>query len=84
MKLKNTFKYLGLILFFCALVLCLLSQNAKVDQLSLAILVGFGCVLALSGACLVTSELLGKIDDLERRTFYLEEELKKMKREKEE
>ncbi|MBQ9132929.1 MAG: hypothetical protein IJX64_00200 [Clostridia bacterium] len=84
MKLKNTFKYLGLILFFCAMVLCLLSQNGKVDQLSMCMLVGFGCVLALSGACFITGELLGKIEDLERRAFYLEEELKKMKREKEE
>ena len=84
MKLKKFFKLAGLLLFFCAMVLFLLVQNERVDQLALALLVGFGCVLAISAACFVSGELLGKVEDLERRVFYLEEDLKKQKREKEE
>ena len=84
MKLKNVFKLLGLALFFCAMLCFLLSQNRLVDPLALALLIGFGCILASSAASFVAGELLSKIEDLETRTFYLEEELKKQKREKEE
>lgn len=79
MKLKDFFKILGLSLFFAALVLFLLSQNPKVDIIQLLFPIAFGTVLAFSAACLITGEMLGKIDSLEKRTFYLEEEIRKMK-----
>ncbi|MBQ6893742.1 MAG: hypothetical protein IJN48_06000 [Clostridia bacterium] len=41
--------------------------------------VAFGTVLAFSGGCLITGELIGKIDDLEKRAFWLEEEVRKLK-----
>lgn len=84
MKLKNMFKFLGLALFFCALVLFLLAQNPNTDQLALAVLVGFGTVLGLSAASFVASELFGKITELENRLRACEEELNKLKREKDE
>ncbi len=84
MKLKKFFTILGLTLFLCAMLLFLLAQGRNVDQLALALLTGFGCVLGLSGGAFVVGELLGKVENLETRVFYLEEELKKQKREKEE
>lgn len=84
MKLKLILRIAAGTLFFCALLLLLLAQNPRVDQLALAALAGFGSVLALSGTCLIIGELLGRIEQLETRVFYLEEELKKQKREKEE
>ncbi|MBQ4556734.1 MAG: hypothetical protein IJA60_03695 [Clostridia bacterium] len=79
MKLKNVFKLLGLSLFMVALVLFLLSQNPKVDIMEILFPVAFGTVLAFSGACLITGELIGKIDELEKRAFWLEEEVRKLK-----
>ncbi|MBQ8837310.1 MAG: hypothetical protein IJ002_07390 [Clostridia bacterium] len=79
MKLKDFFKILGLALFLGALVLFLLAQNPKVDEAEILFPVAFGTVLAFSGACLITGELLKKIEDLEKRAFWLEEEVRKLK-----
>lgn len=79
MKLKNFFKILGLALFFAALVLFMLSQNQSIDLVPVLFIVAFGTILAFSGACLITSELIGKIEDLEKRAFWLEEEVRKLK-----
>ena len=79
MKLKNFFKLLGLSLFLVALVLFMLTQNPKVDIMEVLFPVAFGTVLAFSGGCLITGELIGKIDDLEKRAFWLEEEVRKLK-----
>lgn len=79
MKLKNFFKILGLTLFLAALVLFMLSQNQSVDLVSVLFIVAFGTILAFSGACLITGELIGKIETLEKRSALLEEELTKLK-----
>ena len=79
MKLKNVFKILGLSLFLIALILFMLSQNPKTDEIQLLFIVAFGTVLAFSGACLITGELIGKIEDLEKRAFWLEDEVRKLK-----
>lgn len=79
MKLKNIFKILGLSLFLAALILFMLSQNPKIDEMQILFIVAFGTVLAFSGACLITGELIGKIEDLEKRAFWLEEEVRKLK-----
>ncbi len=79
MKLKTFFKVLGLSLFLVALVLLMLTQNPKTDITQLLFSVAFGTVLAFSGACLITGELIGKTDELEKRVFYLEDELRKLK-----
>ncbi|MBR5539161.1 MAG: hypothetical protein IKU61_04605 [Clostridia bacterium] len=79
MKLKNTFKLIGVTLFLGALLLMLYFQNPKADVISVVALVSFGCVIAFSGACLVTGELIGRIETLENKVFRLEEELKKLK-----
>ena len=79
MKLKVFFKALGISLFFVALVLMLLSQNPKVDIIQVLFPIGFGTVLAFSAACLITSEILNKTEELENRVYRLEEELRKHK-----
>ena len=79
MKLKPFFKLLGIALFAVALVVFMLSQNPKVDIVQVLFPIAFGTVLAFSGACLITSELIGKTDDLEKRIFHLEEEIRKLK-----
>lgn len=79
MKLKNIFKIIGLSLFTVAVMLFLLSQNPKIDIVTVLFPVAFGTVLAFSGACLITGELIGKIERLEERTFWLEEEIRKLK-----
>lgn len=79
MKLKTFFKLLGLSLFAIALIVFMLSQNPKVDIIQVVFPIAFGTVLAFSGGCLITGELIGKIDDLEKRAFYLEEEVRKLK-----
>ncbi len=86
MKLKHVFKLIGLTLFFVALMVFLYVQqkNSVHDQLTIAMLICFGSLLAFSAASLVTGELLGRIETLETKVFWLEEELKKQKREKEE
>ena len=79
MKLKDFFKILGLTLFLGALVLFMLSQNDKIEPVVVLFPVAFGSVLAFSGACLITGELIGKIEKLEERSFWLEEEVRKLK-----
>ena len=79
MNLKNFFKLLGLSLFFVALIVFMLSQNEKVDLITVLFMVAFGTVLAFSGACLITGELIGKIEKLENQNALLEEEIKKLK-----
>ncbi len=79
MKLKDFFKLLGLTLFLVALVLFMLSQNEKIDPVVVLFPVAFGTTLALSGGCLITGELIGKIEKLEERAFWLEEEVRKLK-----
>lgn len=79
MKLKIFFKILGLSLFLAALVLLMLTQNPKVDITSVLFTVSFGTVLAFSAACLITSEMLNKNEDLEKRLRLLEEEVQKLK-----
>lgn len=79
MKLKNTFKIIGLSLFAVALIVFMLSQNPKIEPLAILFMVAFGTILAFSAACLITGELMGKIEDLENRNFHLEEEIRKLK-----
>ncbi len=79
MKLKIFLKALGLSLFLVALILFLLSQNPKVDPVPVLFIVAFGTVLAFSGACLITGELIDKNEKLEERIFWLEEEIRKLK-----
>ena len=79
MKLKNTFKLIGLSLFFVALMLFILSQDNKISFSAIMFPFAFGVLLALSGGCLITGELVGKIDALEKKTKLLEEELLKLK-----
>lgn len=79
MKLKTFFKALGLSLFLVALILLMLSQNPKVDITGVLFTVAFGTVLAFSAACLITSEILSKNEELEKRVFWLEEEIRKLK-----
>ena len=79
MKLKNTFKILGLSLFAVALIVFMLSQNPKVEPLAILFMIAFGTILAFSAVCLITGEIMGKIEDLEKRNFYLEEEIRKLK-----
>ncbi len=80
MKLRQIFKIIGLSLFLVALLLFLyVSQNPKADPLYVCTLAVFGFILAFSGACLITGEMLGKLETLETKIFYLEEEIKKLK-----
>ncbi|MBE6679001.1 MAG: hypothetical protein E7598_00595 [Ruminococcaceae bacterium] len=79
MKLKNVFKALGLTLFLVALVIFMLSQNDKVHPDTVLFPVAFGSVLAFSGGCLIIGELIAKIEKLEERAFWLEEEVRKLK-----
>lgn len=79
MKLKKVFKLIGLTLFLVALLLMLYFQNPKADITSAIALISFGCIVAFSGACLITGELIGKIETLENKVFRLEEEIKKLK-----
>lgn len=79
MKLKSTFKLIGLALFLIALLLMLYFQNPKADIDAVTTLVSFACIVAFSGACFITGELLGKIETLENKVFWLEEEIKKLK-----
>lgn len=79
MKLKNTFKILGLTLFLVALILFVLSQDNKVSFADIMFPFSFGVVLAFSGACLITGELIGKIEALEKKAKTLEEEILKLK-----
>lgn len=80
MKLKNIFKIIGLTLFFVALIFFLYLQNPDADHEALTLLVCFGCILAFSGVCLIAGELFGKIETLETKVFWLEEEIKKLKK----
>lgn len=86
MKLKQIFKLIGLTLFFVALIVFLHVQqkNSVGEQLTVAMLVSFGSLLAFSAASLITGELIGKIETLETKVFWLEETLKKQQREKSE
>ena len=79
MKLKVFFKALGLSLFLVALLLMLLSQNPKVDIIQVLFPIAFGTVLAFSAACLITSEILNKNEELEKRISGLEEEVRRLK-----
>lgn len=79
MKLKDFFKLLGLTLFLVALILFMLSQNEKIEPVVVLFPAIFGITLALSGACLITGELIGKIEKLEERASLLEEEVRKLK-----
>lgn len=79
MKLKIFFKILGLSLFLVALFLMLLIQNPKVDIVQILFPIAFGTVLAFSAACLITSEILSKNEELEKRILLLEEEVQKLK-----
>ena len=79
MKLKKVFKLIGLALFLVALLLMLYFQNPKADIDYVVTLISFGCIVAFSGACLITGELIGKIETLENKVFWLEEEIKKLK-----
>ncbi len=79
MKLNTVFKLIGLSLFFVALMLFMLSQNEKIEPVVVLFPVAFGTTLALSGACLITGEIMAKIEKLEERAKRLEEELYKLK-----
>lgn len=79
MKLRNIFMILGLSLFLVALVLFILSNNNKISFSDIMFPFSFGTVLAFSGACLITGELLAKIEALEKKTRVLEEELLNLK-----
>lgn len=80
MKLKQIFKATGVSLFLASLLfLFYATQNKNADLISVCVLVGFGSVLAFGLSCLITGELFGRIEDLETKVFYLEEELKKIK-----
>ena len=79
MKLKNTFKLIGLSLFFVALMLFIMSQDNKISFADIMFPFAFGVLLTLSGGALITGELIGKIDSLEKKTKQLEEELLKLK-----
>ncbi|MBQ4150270.1 MAG: hypothetical protein IJC81_00510 [Clostridia bacterium] len=79
MKLKNFFKILGLSIFAVALIIFMLSQNPKTDIIELIVPVVFGIVLAFSGACLVASEIFGKLEDIEKKNAELEKEMIKLK-----
>lgn len=79
MKLKDFFKVLGLSLFAVALIVFMLSQNEKVDIIPVLFMIAFGTILAFSGGCLITGELLGKIEALENKNKILEEEIIKLK-----
>ena len=79
MKLKDIFKLIGLLLFAVALIIFMLSQNGKLTFSSIMFPFAFGTILAFSGACLITGELIGKIDELEKKTKILEEEILKLK-----
>ncbi len=80
MKLRQIFKTIGLSLFLVALLLFLyVTQNPKADVLSVSILAVFGLILATSGACLITGEMIARIETLENKVFFLEEEIRKLK-----
>lgn len=81
MKLRMIFRTIGLSLFLIALMVFLyVSQNPKADQLSAALLIGFGAILAFSAAALITGEILARLEALENKIALLEEELEKQKR----
>ena len=80
MKLKQIFKIIGISLFLVALLLFLYTtKNPHADVITVCAVVAFGTVLAFSCSCLVTGELIGRIETLETKIFYLEEELRKLK-----
>ena len=80
MKLRQIFKIIGLSLFLAALLLLFyLSENRNADPLYVCTVAVFGFILAFSGACLITGELIGKIETLENKLFLLEEEIRKLK-----
>ena len=82
MKLRMIFRTVGLSLFLIALMVFLyVFQNPKADQLSAAVLIGFGAILAFSAAALITGEIMAKLEALENKVALLEEELEKQKRE---
>ncbi len=80
--MKKTLKFIGLFLFFAALIVLLYMQNPRAELYSLFGVIGFALILFASASCFVGSELLGKIENLEKRIFYLEEEIRKIKGEK--
>ena len=80
MKLRQIFKIIGLSLFLAALLLFFyVSENKNADPLYVCTVAVFGFILAFSGACLVTGELIGRIEMLENKLFLLEEEIRKLK-----
>lgn len=82
MKLRMIFRTVGLSLFLIALMVFLyVFQNPKADQLSAAVLISFGAILAFSAAALITGEIMAKLEALENKVALLEEELEKQKRE---
>lgn len=82
MKLRMIFRTVGLSLFLIALMVFLyVFQNPKADQLSAAVLISFGAILAFSAAALITGEIMAKLEALENKVALLEEELKKQKQE---
>ena len=77
--MKKTLKFIGLFLFFSALAFLLYMQNPPAGLYTLLGTTCFALILFASASCLVGSELLKKIEDLEKRTFWLEEEVRKIK-----
>ena len=71
--------FMGVPLMYNKIKEAMLSQNEKVDLDQVLFPVAFGTVLALSGGCLIMGELIGKIEKLEERAFWLEEEVRKLK-----
>ncbi len=80
--MKKTLKFIGLFLFFAALILLLYIQNPRAELYSLFSVISFALILFASASCFVGSELLKKTEDLEKRVFDLEEEIRKIKGEK--
>ena len=79
MKLRNTLKLVGIALFLGALLLMLYFQNPACDALATVMLISFAVVIAFSGVCFITGEILAKIETLENKVKLLEEELIKLK-----
>ena len=79
MKLKNTFKLIGLILFAVALIIFMLANNEKIRFERIMFPFAFGTILAFSGACLISGEIIDKCEKLENKVKILEEELLKLK-----
>jgi len=81
MKLRMIFRVIGLSLFLVALMVFLyVSQNRNADGLQVALLIGFGTILAFSASSLIAGEIMAKIEMLEAKVSLLEDELKKQKK----